>query len=95
MAIVCCIRYYQSIKHSLVSSLHYRDHHGWARRKIFKMKVLRWLENAIMRLVFASTVSHKRAVVLSFEFTESLLDILSYPKFTIEPTMVGLEENFS
>ena len=48
MAIICCIRYFQCLKHSLVSS-----HHGWARRKIFKTKVLRWLENAIMRLIFA------------------------------------------
>ena len=39
---------------------------------------LRWLENAIMRLAFANTVSHKRVVLLSFEleYTESLLDIL-------------------
>ena len=49
-----------------------------------------------MRLVFANTVSHKRSVLLSFEleFRESLLDILSYPKCTIEPNIVGLEENF-
>ena len=53
MAIICCIRYFQCIKDSLVSSLYYGAHHGWARRKIFKTKVLRWLENAIMRLMFA------------------------------------------
>ena len=49
-----------------------------------------------MKLVFANTVSHKRAVLVSFlsDFTQSLLDILSYPKCTIEPTVVGLEENF-
>ena len=49
-----------------------------------------------MRLAFAYTVSHKRAVLLSFELeiTESLLDILSYSKCTIGPTMVGLKENF-
>ena len=49
-----------------------------------------------MRLAFANTVSHKRAVSLSseLEFTESLLGILSYPKCTIAPTMVGFEENF-
>ena len=43
-----------------------------------------------MRLVFANTVSHKRAVLLSFElqFTESLLDALSYSKCTIQLTMV-------
>ena len=53
MAIICCIRYFQCINHSLVSSLYYGAHHGWARRNIFETKVLRWLENAIMRLVFA------------------------------------------
>ena len=53
MSIICCIRHFQCIKHSLVFSLYYGAHHGWARRKIFKTKVLRWLENAIMRLVFA------------------------------------------
>ena len=47
-----------------------------------------------MRLVFGNSVSHKRAVLLSFEleFTESLLDILSYPKCTIGPTMVVVEK---
>ena len=50
-----------------------------------------------MRFAFVHTASHKRAVLLSFELecTESLLDILSYPKCAIEPTMVGLEEKFS
>ena len=32
---------------------------------------------------------------LQREFTESLLDILSYPKCMIGPTMVGLEETVS
>ena len=32
MAIICCIRYFQCIRHSLVSSLYYGAHHGWARR---------------------------------------------------------------
>ena len=46
---------------------------------------------------FAYTASHKRAVLSSFEleFTESLLDIFSYPNCTIGPTMVGLKEKFS
>ena len=50
-----------------------------------------------MRLIFANTISHKRAVLFSFalEFTESLLDILSYPKCMIGPTMVGLKEKVS
>ena len=50
-----------------------------------------------MRLTFANAISHERAVLLSFalDFTESLLDILSYPKCMIGPTMVGLEEKVS
>ena len=61
------------------------------------MKVLSWLENAIMRMVFAYTASHKRAVLLSFELelTESLLDIPSYPVPTMGPTMVGPGETLS
>ena len=65
--------------------------------KVFKTKVFRWLENAIIILIFANTISHKRAVLFSFEleFTESLIDILSDPKFMIGPIMVGLEEKVS
>ena len=35
----------------------YKGPHGWARRKILKLKVLRRLENAILRLVSANTVN--------------------------------------
>ena len=31
--------------------------------KIFRMEVLIWLENAILKLVFANTVFHKRAIL--------------------------------
>ena len=72
LAIICYFRYFQCIKHSLVSSL-----------------LLRGQENTLMRLVSANTVPHKR------ECTESLLDFLSYPKYSIGPTVVGLEEQFS
>ena len=50
-----------------------------------------------MRMAFAYTASHKRAVLLSFEleFTESLLDILSYPVPTVGPTLIGPGEKFS
>ena len=34
-----------------------RVHHGWARRKTVTMKVLSWLENAILKLVLANTVA--------------------------------------
>ena len=64
------------------------------------MKALRWLENAIFGLVFAYTVFCKRTILLIFEaeFTERVLDKLSYPESTIRPTLakvVGLEEKFS
>ena len=47
-----------------------------------------------MRLIFANTLSHKRAVLFSFafEFTASVLEILSYTKCMIGSAMVGLEE---
>ena len=79
LAIICYFRYFQCIKHSLVSSL-----------------LLRGQENTLMRLVFANTVPHKRAVVLNFELgcTESLLDFLSYQKYSIGPTVVGSKNNF-
>ena len=85
------IENFKCSRHSLVSSIYYRAHHGWARRKICKMKVPRRLKKAILRLAFANTVFHKRTILLiSFaEFTESALGILSYPGFT----MVGPGEN--
>ena len=51
----------------------------------------------MMRLIFPNTMSHKRAVLFSFalELTDSLLDIFSYPKCMIGPTMVGREEKVS
>ena len=50
-----------------------KAHHG--QRKIFTTKVLRWLENAVLRLVFANTVFYKRDVLLIFEaeFIESVV----------------------
>ena len=49
-----------------------------------------------MILIFTNKISHKRVFLFSFalEFTESLLDILSYPKCMIGPTMVGRQERF-
>ena len=66
------IENFKCSRHSLVSSIYYRAHHGWAWRKISKMKVLRRLKKAILRLAFANTVFHKRIILLiSFaEFTE-------------------------
>ena len=40
------------IRHSVVHSLYSGAHHGWARRKIFKVEVSRCLENAILELFF-------------------------------------------
>ena len=50
--------YFQSIRHDLVSSVYYMAHMVEPAEKFFKIKVLRWLENAILRLAFANTVFH-------------------------------------
>ena len=49
--------------------------HGWGRRKKFEIKALRWLENAILGLVFANTVFYKSTILLVFEaeVTESVV----------------------
>ena len=41
--------------------------HGWSKRKKFEIKALRWLENAILGLVFANTVCYKSIIILIFE----------------------------
>ena len=41
--------------------------HGWGRRKQFEVKALRWLENAILGLIFVNTVFYKSTVLLIFE----------------------------
>ena len=48
-------------------------HHGWLRGKIFKMKVLRGLENAFLRLLFANTVN------ASFNYMPIQLYTIIYP----------------
>ena len=48
-------------------------------KNIFKTEVLRQLENAILNLVF---------LVFQAEFSESVLDILSYPKSSIRTRAV-------
>ena len=52
-------------------------------RKIFKIEVLRWMENKILNLVF----TNNRAMMLIFqaEFAEFVLDIPLYPKSTKAP----------
>ena len=52
-------------------------HHGWTRRKFLNRK-----ENAILRLVFANTVIHKRAMLLIFyvEHTGCMLSIIMNPE---------------
>ena len=57
------IERFQSPRHSFASRVYYKAHHDWARRKIFKIKVLRGLENAILRLVLANTIN------TSFDYT--------------------------
>ena len=49
-----------------------------------------------MGLVFANTVFHRSTILLNFEveFTESVLNKLSYPESTTRPTLAGPEEKF-
>ena len=54
------IENFQCARHSLVWSFYYMAHHGWARKSIFRIEVLSWLENAIYSLVFANN----RAILL-------------------------------
>ena len=50
----------QCARQPLVSSFYYMAHHGCARKNIFKIEVLSWLENTIFSLVFANS----RAILL-------------------------------
>ena len=87
----------QCIGHSPLFCVYYRAHYGWGRRGKFEMKALIWLENAILGLVFANAVFYRSTILLIFEaeFTESVLDKLSYPESNIKPTLVGPEEKVS
>ena len=91
-----CQIYYQCIIYCLVLCVHYQAYNGWALRKIFKIKGLRWLENAILKLDFVNTIFHRRAILLIFqaEFIERLLGNLSHPGSTIGPTMAMPEKSF-
>ena len=59
------------------------------------MKAVRWLENAILGLVFADTVCYKSINLLIFEAEVLEKDKLSHPESTIRPTLVRAEEKFS
>ena len=82
---------------SLVFCTYYMAQHGWALRKIFKNKALRWVQNAMLKLDFVNSVFHKRAILEVFEekFTEIVLGILSYSTSTIRFTMVEPKEKLS
>ena len=56
------------------------------------MKVLRWLKNAVSKLVFVSKVFYQRAML--YKYTENVLAILLYPEPTIGPPWLGPEKNF-
>ena len=59
-------KFIESVEQALISRVYYKDHLGCARRKIFLIKVLRWLENAVLRLVFANSMFYKRDILLTF-----------------------------
>ena len=64
--------------------------------KNFQSRGLRRPENAILRLLFASTVFHKRVilVIIYAEYTESLLGIRSHLESTLDPPWLGTEKSF-
>ena len=61
------------------------------RKKIFKIKVLRWLENAIFNSVLASKGAN--LLIVQAEFAVCMKDILSYPESTMVPPWLGPEKN--
>ena len=66
--------YRKRVGKALVSMIYDKAHHGWA-HNIYLIKLLRWLQNVVLRLVFANSVFHKRNLLLIFEveFTESVV----------------------
>ena len=69
---------FECARHSVVSSVYHRAHDGWARRKTFKMEVLRRLENAIFRFACAITVNASSSVVQAlrrFQLFKNLPDL--------------------
>ena len=63
---------------------------------IFKIEILKKLENAILRLVFANTAFYQRAMLLIIyaKYAESLLGIRSYTKFTLGPPRLDQDKIF-
>ena len=53
----------QCVRQSLLSSVYFRANRGCARRKIFKMEVLRRLKNTVFRMVVVNTAD------VSFNYT--------------------------
>ena len=63
--------------------------------KIFKMEVLRWMEDAIFRLDFANTVIHKRAMLpLLCRMYKKHVRHSFVTRISYGPTLVGPGENF-
>ena len=64
--------------------------------KFFKIELLRWLENVILRFDSAISVFYKRVMLLIFyaEYIESVLDFVSYLESTMGPPWLGPEKSF-
>ena len=58
------IESFKGARHSLVSAI--GPTMGWNGEKVFKIKVIRRLENIILRLVFANAVLRKITILLMF-----------------------------
>ena len=57
----------QCIRHSPLFCVYYFDPPWLGQEITFKIKALRWLENAILGFVFANTVFYKSTILLIFE----------------------------
>ena len=57
----------QCIRHSPLFCVYYFDSPLLGQEKKVEIKALRWLENAILGLVFVNTVFYKSTILLLFE----------------------------
>ena len=71
------IKNLQRIRQSIVSSVYYRAHHGWARKK-FQNRSSQMAGKRCFEFGFCKQQSH--FFIFYTEFTASVLNFLSYPE---------------
>ena len=84
----------QCIRHSPLFRVFYIDCPWVGQEKKFEIKALRWLENAILGLVFANTVFYKSTIllILEAEVTEKTSSRIQSP--LLGPHWLGPKKNF-